>query len=484
MRPGHVERVEVAGPGFLNFYLAPTWLHEVLRAVAAQGERYGHGTLLRGRAHQPGVRVANPTGPLHAGGGRWVAVGDAIANLLEAQGAEVHREYYLNDAGVAARHVRGVAARPLPRTSGLPEDGYQGPVPDRHGRAACATSWATRSPRGGPRVGLRGDGRGQLRDDLGRHRRALRHLVLRAHAARERRGGGGARRPRASGRASTSEDGATWLRTADFGDTRDRVLVSRDGSSTYLAADLAYHRDKFARGFDAPHRHLGRRPPRAGEVAAERHGGARLPTRRAGDDPRPAREAAARRRGRAPLEAHRQHRHPGRHPRRGRPRRRPAHVPPAEHRHDADVRPRRRHRAVDGEPRVLRAVRARPDRVDRPQGGRAGRGPAPGPRRRPRACSCTSARWSCSAPSALYPDVVREAADAAGTAPRDRPGCATSPSTSTASTATAGCSPTTTALTQARLWLAETCRIGLADALGLLGVRAPDEMSPTSTTTT
>ncbi len=123
--PAHVERVEVAGPGFLNFFLSPTWLHNVLTAVVEAGDEYGRGDTYAGlRVNLEFVSV-NPTGPLHAGGGRWVAVGDAIANLLAAQGAVVHREYYLNDAGNqlamfgASLHAR-YAGTPLP------EDGYQG----------------------------------------------------------------------------------------------------------------------------------------------------------------------------------------------------------------------------------------------------------------------------------------------------------------------------------------------------------------------
>ena len=95
----HLAQVEIAGPGFLNLFLAPTWLHDVLRGVVAAGPEYGHSNALSGRRINLEFVSANPTGPLHAGGGRWVAVGDAIANLLAAQGAEVHREYYLNDAG-------------------------------------------------------------------------------------------------------------------------------------------------------------------------------------------------------------------------------------------------------------------------------------------------------------------------------------------------------------------------------------------------
>ena len=97
--PPHLDHVEVAGPGFLNLFLSPSWLHDVLREVVAAGDTYGRDNLLHGRRINLEFVSANPTGPLHAGGGRWVAVGDAIANLFAAQGAEVHREYYLNDAG-------------------------------------------------------------------------------------------------------------------------------------------------------------------------------------------------------------------------------------------------------------------------------------------------------------------------------------------------------------------------------------------------
>src|SRR5438067_2828237 len=121
----HLARVEIAGPGFLNLFLAPTWLHDVLRDVVAAGDGYGRSTVLAGRRINLEFVSANPTGPLHAGGGRWVAVGDAIANLLAAQGAEVHREYYLNDAGTqldlfaASLHARYRGEAP-------PADGYQG----------------------------------------------------------------------------------------------------------------------------------------------------------------------------------------------------------------------------------------------------------------------------------------------------------------------------------------------------------------------
>ncbi|HEV2994272.1 MAG TPA: arginine--tRNA ligase, partial [Acidimicrobiia bacterium] len=122
--PAHVA-VDIAGPGFINFRVAPSGLHEVLRAVVAQGERWGRGTMLDQQRVNLEFVSANPTGPLHAGGGRWVAVGDALANLLTAQGAVVHREYYLNDAG---SQLDLFGASLLARYEGRepPPDGYQG----------------------------------------------------------------------------------------------------------------------------------------------------------------------------------------------------------------------------------------------------------------------------------------------------------------------------------------------------------------------
>ena len=238
----------MAGPGFLNLHLLPSWLHEVLVAVVAAGDRYGHGHALEGLRINLEFVSANPTGPLHAGGGRWVAVGDALANLLAAQGAVVHREYYLNDAG---NQLDTFAASLMARYEGRepPEDGYQGQyLVDMAARmraelgdgvtAEQAREWGYR------------DNLQTLQEDLGPDRRALRHLVLRAHAAR-----GGQRRSACSttcGHAASSyeRDGATWLRATDFGDQRDRVLVKSDGSTTYLCNDLAYHRDKFDRGWE------------------------------------------------------------------------------------------------------------------------------------------------------------------------------------------------------------------------------------------
>ncbi len=246
-RPPHVQRVEVAGPGFVNFYLAPSWLHEVLVAVEAQGDRYGHSRALSGQRINLEFVSLNPTGPIHAGGGRWVAVGDALANLLASQGAEVHREYYLNDAGNQL-DAFGASLVARYRNEDPPEDGYHGEylveMADRmraelgdDATEADAREWGYRWAVEGVRHDL---------DRIGVHfdtwfsERSLHEsgaVVAVLDDLRNRR-------------FVYEQDGATWLRSTDFGDQRDRVLVKSDGDSTYLLADLAYHRDKFERGWE------------------------------------------------------------------------------------------------------------------------------------------------------------------------------------------------------------------------------------------
>ena len=260
-------------------------------AVVAQGERYGHGQALAGDRINLEFVSLNPTGPIHAGGGRWVAVGDALANLLAAQGAEVHREYYLNDAG---NQLDTFAASLVARFRGEepPEDGYHGEYVVDMAR--------------------------QMREALGdrvdrRRRRASGATALRSKACAttsgasvwsSTRGSPSARCTRAarSPRCSTTSACAAPCSKPMVPHgcvpptsviQRDRVLVKSDGDPTYLLADLAYHRNKFERGWEPPHRHLGRRPPRAGEVAAGRDGGARVPGGGAGGAARPAREASS-----------------------------------------------------------------------------------------------------------------------------------------------------------------------------------------------
>jgi arginyl-tRNA synthetase len=221
-------------------------LHDVLRTVVAEADGYGRSNVLAGRRINLEFVSANPTGPLHAGGGRWVAVGDAIANLLAAQGAEVHREYYLNDAGAQLDRFRDSL---YARYEGKqPEDdGYHGQYLVDMAAEMRAELGDDVAPDDACEWGYRKIVL-SLHDDLGRvgvhfdtwfsertlHERGdvvdvLEQLTTKGYVY--------------------EKDGARWLRSTDFGDQRDRVLVRSDGSTTYLCNDLAYHRDKFRRGF-------------------------------------------------------------------------------------------------------------------------------------------------------------------------------------------------------------------------------------------
>ncbi len=247
--PRHVARLEVAGPGFVNFHLEPSWLHEVLVDVVVAGDEYGHSAALDGLRVNLEFVSANPTGPLHAGGARWAAVGDALANLLSSQGAQVHREYYVNDAGAQLdRFAESLHARF--KKQKLPEDGYRGAyVLDmaRRMRAELGNGLDLEQAREWGHADIMR----QLHDDLGRI--GVHFDTWFSERSLHERGDVDAVIARflASGRAFET-DGAVWLRTSEMGEERDRVLRRSDGTPTYLAADVAYHLDKLARG----HAHL------------------------------------------------------------------------------------------------------------------------------------------------------------------------------------------------------------------------------------
>jgi arginyl-tRNA synthetase len=246
-RPEHLERAEIAGPGFVNLYLSPTWLSEVLRAVVARGEQYGHGRALADQRINLEFVSANPTGPIHAGAGRWVAVGDALANLLAAEGAVVHREYYLNDAG---NQLDTFAASLIARVRGEepPDDGYQGDYVEEMAARLRAEFGDDVTFDDAREWGYQDAVRG-LTEDLGRigvhFDTWFSERTLHADGAVDR----ALDDLRARG-VLYEQNGATWLRSSDLGDQRDRVLVKSDGTSTYLLPDIAYHRSKYERGWE------------------------------------------------------------------------------------------------------------------------------------------------------------------------------------------------------------------------------------------
>ncbi len=256
---GVVEAVEVAGPGFLNFRLRPGAWTRVIREVERAGPRFGHSSVGGGRRGQVEFVSAKPTGPLHVGHGRGAAVGDAMARILEAAGFRVEREYYINDAGnqmrilgrsvyLRCRELRGESVV-------FPEDHYQGEYVRDLAREALSVHgnalWEWPEPEAVERLGTWAGERilEGIREDL----EAFGVRYDRWFSERDLHESGAVDRVLARleelGEAYRSE-GALWLRTTRYGDEKDRVLVKRDGTKTYFAADIAYHLDKFDRGFD------------------------------------------------------------------------------------------------------------------------------------------------------------------------------------------------------------------------------------------
>jgi arginyl-tRNA synthetase len=247
-----IESVEIAGPGFLNIRLAPAAAGTVAGVIVAQGTAYGHGTQLAGQRVNLEFVSANPTGPIHIGGVRWAAVGDALARLLRAQGATVSTEYYFNDAGAQIdRFADSLLA--AARRQAAPDGGYAGEYVAEIAEAVLAKHPDVLGrPDADARQVFRSEGVALMFDeiktslaDFGVHFDAYfaeqeLHDRGELDAALDRL--------RQSGRVYEAE-GATWVRTADFGDDKDRVYVRGNGDFTYFAADCAYYLDKRGRGF-------------------------------------------------------------------------------------------------------------------------------------------------------------------------------------------------------------------------------------------
>jgi arginyl-tRNA synthetase len=244
-RPG-VKSVEIAGPGFLNIRLDAAAAGVLARDIVLAGAEYGHTAQLTGQRINLEFVSANPTGPVHIGGVRWAAVGDALARLLRAAGATVGTEYYFNDAGSQIdRFARSLEA--AANGEPAPEDGYAGEYISEIA-AAIKVSYPDATldvfrekgvelmfaeiKRSLAEFGVHFDTYFNEKDlhDRGELQEALDRLRSQGHVY--------------------DSDGAIWLRTTDFGDDKDRVLVKRDGEPTYFAADCAYYLNKRDRGFD------------------------------------------------------------------------------------------------------------------------------------------------------------------------------------------------------------------------------------------
>ena len=256
--PDTVAKVEVAGPGFINFFLTHAWLTGIVRDIQAAGETWGRVDTAEPERIQVEFVSANPTGPLHLGHGRWAAIGDSLGNVLEAAGHTVEREFYVNDHGRQIDlFVRSIAARYLQlhgREGDVPEGGYAGAyvvelakeidaeVGDRYVDATEEERLTFFRREGVERMekhqkevlerfGVTFDvwfSETSLHDE-GAVLRVIEVLRELGHVY--------------------EKDGALWLRTSDFGDDKDRVLVRSNGEPTYLAPDIAYFMDKVRRGF-------------------------------------------------------------------------------------------------------------------------------------------------------------------------------------------------------------------------------------------
>jgi arginyl-tRNA synthetase len=253
-----IEQAEIAGPGFINFRLSRDYLRDRVREIARADRDYGRSGWGAGRSVNVEFVSANPTGPLHVGHGRGAAVGDAIARLLEWTGHDVHREFYVNDAGAQIEKlVDSIQARCdqlCGRETSIPEGGYHGEyVTDlaRQLRAVLGerldAEWGPEERRAARRFAVDRI-QAEQRDDLRAFRVEFEEFRAESSvyasgqidetiADLERRG------------LLYERDGARWLSTTAFGDDKDRVLVKSDGSYTYFLPDIAYHRDKAVRGF-------------------------------------------------------------------------------------------------------------------------------------------------------------------------------------------------------------------------------------------
>ncbi len=254
-----LDRAQIAGPGFINFYLKPDWLYTLLQEILDQGEAYGNTTAGQRQKVQVEFVSANPTGPLHVGHGRGAAFGSALANLMQAAGYDVQKEFYINDAGNQIDNLAAsVEARYLElmgQTVAFPEDGY-------HGKDIVETAQRIIDNAGSRYLMMSPADRREvfkqialdekllaLREDLESFGVTFDEWFSERSLFEDDAVAAACRQLREKGHAY-DKDGAFWLRSTDFGDDKDRVIIRDNGIPTYFASDIAYHDNKFRRGFE------------------------------------------------------------------------------------------------------------------------------------------------------------------------------------------------------------------------------------------
>ncbi|ASY16864.1 arginine--tRNA ligase [Candidatus Planktophila versatilis] len=242
-----VVKVDIAGPGFINITLDRASQAELVRTILSAGSKYGRGSVLQGVRINLEFISANPTGPLHLGHTRWAAVGDALGRVLSAAGADVTREFYINDRG-RQMDLFGQSVQAAAQGNPIPEDGYQGQyIGDLAKEVVAANPGITSSE--------------EFREAAYQVQLAQQQQVLETFhtsfdvwfSERSLHESGavehGVDKLRSQGHVF-EVDGAVWLRTTDFGDDKDRVIIKADGELTYFASDTAYYINKRERGFD------------------------------------------------------------------------------------------------------------------------------------------------------------------------------------------------------------------------------------------
>ncbi|MFH1155915.1 MAG: arginine--tRNA ligase [Pseudomonadota bacterium] len=256
---GVIEKIEIAGPGFINFFLKDRAWQGLLEEVHRKDQRYGSSDLGKGARVQVEFVSANPTGPLHVGHGRGAAVGDSVGNILAFSGYDVQKEYYINDSGRQIRTLGLSVWLRLNQARGrevdFPQDCYQGDyildiarrlngargdellgMPESEAVAVCAT-FAANEILDGIRTDLADFGVTFDRwfSEQSLYENGTLDKVIQAYQKQD---------------VIYEKDGALWFRTEKYGDEKDRVVVRNNGLTTYFASDIAYHMEKFDRGFD------------------------------------------------------------------------------------------------------------------------------------------------------------------------------------------------------------------------------------------